>query len=42
MISFLAGLFVGEEKFEEIKDNLDQANPRLRSGAWTGWARRRK
>ena len=23
MISFLAGLFVGEEKFEEIKDNLD-------------------
>jgi hypothetical protein len=23
MISFLAGLFVGEDKFEEIKDNLD-------------------
>src|SRR5437762_12435254 len=23
MISFLAGLFVGEGKFEEIKDNLD-------------------
>ena len=23
MISFLAGLFVGEAKFEEIKDNLD-------------------
>jgi hypothetical protein len=23
MISFLAGLFVGENKFEEIKDNLD-------------------
>jgi hypothetical protein len=22
MISFLAGLFVGEGKFEEIKDNL--------------------
>ena len=23
MISFLAGLFVGEGKFEEIRDNLD-------------------
>jgi hypothetical protein len=23
MISFLAGLFVGEDKFEEFKDNLD-------------------
>jgi len=25
MISFLAGLFVGEGKFEEIRDNLDLA-----------------
>jgi hypothetical protein len=23
MISFLAGLFVGEAKFEEVRDNLD-------------------
>ena len=38
MISFLAGLFVGEGKFEEIKDNLylsdGSAYPRVTSGGF--------
>src|SRR5262249_18279550 len=35
MLSFLAGLFVGEEEYEAIKDNLDLER-------WFRWTRRRE
>ena len=44
MLGFLAGLFVGEEEYEAIRDNLDRSGgfacPRATSGGFTAIATR--